>query len=232
MFNVREERSRTQMRESTIRLVMIDHHRSFVESLAYHINREASDLSVIRTATDAEVGLRIVMETKPEVVVLETELPGRGAFEVAAEVSRRSQETKIVFLTGYLSDVFIDQAFRVNARGYLLKSEPVDFVIRSIQSLVSGEYCFSKAVEERLEFDPIRKAYTFRSNKQLSLLTARQLEVLRHLAQGHSVKEVAKRMRLSRKSIDSHKYRIMQRLGIGDRVKLARFAIREGLTLP
>ena len=66
----------------------------------------------------------------------------------------------------------------------------------------------------------------------LECLTNRQQEILRYLALGDSVKEVAKRMRLSNKSIDSHKYRIMQKLEIRDRVELARYAIREGLTLP
>ena len=64
------------------------------------------------------------------------------------------------------------------------------------------------------------------------MLTARQVEVLRHLAQGQSVKEVAKLMHLSQKSVDSHKYRIMHKLAIHDRVELARYAIREGLTQP
>lgn len=67
---------------------------------------------------------------------------------------------------------------------------------------------------------------------ELTLLTSRQLEVLRHLARGDSVKEIARQMHLSQKSVDSHKYRIMSKLGIHDRVELARFAIREGLMLP
>jgi DNA-binding NarL/FixJ family response regulator len=71
-----------------------------------------------------------------------------------------------------------------------------------------------------------------RSESALSQLTNRQLEVLRHLARGESVKEVAKSLQLSQKSVDSHKYRIMHKLGIHDRVKLTRYAIREGLMLP
>ena len=229
------ERSHDLKKQKTIRLMMIDHHRCFTDSLAYRINSEDQDLEVIGTAADAETGMRIILESNPEMVILENELPGRGAFDAASDLCEKLKETKIVFLTSHLSDVFIDQALRVRARGYLLKSESVDFVIRSIQRVVAGslgEYCFSKAVEERLEYDPIRKKYTFQSNNQLSLLTARQLEVMRHLAKGYSVKEVAKRMRLSNKSIDSHKYRIMQKLEIRDRVELARYAIREGLTLP
>ena len=225
-------RSQEPMRQPTTRLLMIDHQRCFTESLSYRINSEEQDLDVIATATDTETGMRIVFDTKPEMVVFETELPGRGAFDAASDLSIRLKETKIVFLTGHLSDILIDQALRVRAGGYLLKSEPVEFVIQSLKRIAKGEFCFSKAVEERLEHDPLRNRFIFRSDTGLSSLTPRQLEVLRHLAEGYSVKEAAKRMLLSAKSVDNHKYRIMRKLGICDRVELARFAIREGLIPP
>ncbi|MCH7685179.1 MAG: response regulator transcription factor [Planctomycetes bacterium] len=81
-----------------------------------------------------------------------------------------------------------------------------------------------------MERDSARKQNVFQGECHLSSLTPRQLEVLRHLAEGHSVKDVAKRMLVSVKSVDNHKYRIMRKLRIRDRVELARFAIREGLT--
>ena len=83
-----------------------------------------------------------------------------------------------------------------------------------------------------MDYNSTAKRYLVRSNSYLLTLTNRQLEVLRHLARGESVKEVAKSMVLSERAIESHKYRIMQKLGIHDRVELARYAIREGLTVP
>lgn len=226
------ERSHDLKKQKTIRLMMIDHHRCFTESLAYRINSEDHDLEVIGTAADAETGMRIVLESNPEMVILETELPGRGAFDAASDLCAKLKETKIVFLTSHLSDVFIDQALRVRARGYLLKSESVDFVIQSLKRIAAGEFCFSKSVEERLKRDPLRETITVRNDCGLSSLTPRQLEVLRHLAKGYSVKEASRRMLLSVKSVDNHKYRIMRKLGISDRVELARYAIREGLVFP
>ena len=187
---------------------------------------------MIGTATDAEKGMRMILETKPDVVVLETELPGRGAFDLVSDLRRRLKEIKIVFFTEFHSDVFIKQALELDVRGYLMKTEPVDFVIQSLKRVATGEYCYSKTVAERLESDPDRKKNGFRSECHLSSLTPRQLEVLRHLSKGLSVKEVAKQMLISSKSVDSHKYRIMHKLDIHDRVSLARYAIREGLVLP
>lgn len=83
-----------------------------------------------------------------------------------------------------------------------------------------------------MDYDPLRKRYRLHSGGHLSTLTARQLEVLRHLAKGRTVKEIARILEVSPKSVDCHKYRLMNKLDIHDRVELARYAFREGLTVP
>ena len=189
-------------------------------------------MDVVGTATEADAALSLIQQTHPDVAILDVELPGRSAFEIAAEMAKLRLGTRVLFLSGFVSDVFVEQAIRLKASGYLLKGEPASNLIASIKAIATGEVRFSKEVDERVVFDSYRKRYLVRSESRLSALTNRQLEVLRHLARGRSVKEVAKMMHLSEKSVDSHKYRIMHKLGIHDRVELARYAIREGLTLP
>ncbi len=220
-----------KMMTRSIRVVLVDDHKSILEPLAARIN-QAEELEIIGTASDGESGLRLILEEKPDVVILDVDFDGRGSFDIASEIASRNKETKIIFLTGYLTDVFIDQALKINARGYLLKWESPQVIIDSILKVMNGEYCFSSDVHDRIEFDSKTDQYNIKSNCKLASLTSRQLEVLRFLARGQSVKEVAKTMHLSEKSIDSHKYRIMHKLNIHDRVELARFAIREGLVLP
>ncbi|MGE3317160.1 MAG: LuxR C-terminal-related transcriptional regulator, partial [Planctomycetaceae bacterium] len=190
-------------------------------------------LNVVAIAHDGDSGMRVVLESRPEVVVLDVNFPGKGAFEVAQEISAQLPLTRIVFLTGFLSDIFIEQALRNrNTRAYVLKGESFDVFIGSIRRAAAGEYTFSKDVEDRVSFRESDQRYIVQSECRLNELTDRQIEVLRHLAGGESVKEVARRLNLSEKSVDSHKYRIMHKLGIHDRVGLARYAIREGLMLP
>ena len=106
----------------------------------------------------------------------------------------------------------------------------IDLLIRSIKRFAAGENCFSQEVQDCLKGDePQAKRYATDLQQKCGSLSKRQLEVLSYLAEGHSTKEVAKLMHLSPKSVDSHKYRIMRRLGIHDRVKLARYAISAGL---
>ncbi len=97
--------------------------------------------------------------------------------------------------------------------------------------MIRGEYCFSPEVEEMLDFVPTKNRYIPRSKTGISSLTTRQLEVLRYLADGKSVKETAHAMHITPKSVDNHKYRIMYKLDVHNRGQLAHLSIREGLTV-
>lgn len=219
------------MRAEPIRIVIVDDHRILLDALAARIGREP-DLQVDCAASDAETALAAVTKLQPDILVLDIDLPGTGPFDLLAQASAAAPAMKTLFLSGYLSDALVERAVRLNAGGYVLKGEPVSFLLDAIRSVASGERCFSREVEERLILDPNTKRYNLRTESRLASLTNRQLEVLRLLAKGQSVKQVAQTMHLSEKSVDSHKYRLMNKLDIHDRVELARFAIREGLTTP
>lgn len=216
---------------SVIRIVLVDDHQLMLDSLAARINAEP-DFSVVGFATNADDGLKMILETKPDIALLDIQLPGRGTFDIANELASRQKETNVVFLSGHVIDIFITEVLRSKARGYLVKEEPFANVISSLRRVSRGDTCYSSKIEDRISYDPEKKRHVVESESRLAKLTSRQLEVLRYLALGFSVKEVAREMHLSEKSVDSHKYRIMHKLDIHDRVELARFSIREGLILP
>lgn len=216
------------MRIATTRIVLIDDQRAFVDSLMSCIDAEP-DLCIVgrgHSLADAE---RLCLTLESDVVVLEVELGGDATFELTARIRSERPGTKVVFLTSVTSEIMISEALRIGVQGYISKRESLATVIRSLHEVAAGGECYSAEIKRKLRFDPIHQTYTTAATGRLQSLTPRQLEVLRHLARGDSVKEVARKMFLSSKSIDSHKYRIMQRLGVRDRVHLARFAIREGL---
>ncbi|QDU78409.1 Oxygen regulatory protein NreC [Polystyrenella longa] len=214
-----------------IRLVLLDDHRIFLDSLSFRINRE-STLQVVGVAESAQEALPLLLEHRPDILVLDLALTQGGTFELCEEMKRQELPTRICFLTNQLVNVFIEQALRLEAHGYLLKVDPLCKLLEAIPKIHQGEQVFSEEIQQRLRYNRQTKKYTIDSPHSLKKLTSRQFEVLRQLARGKSVKEVAKDMHLSTKSVDSHKYRIMHKLGIHDRVELARFAIREGLLLP
>jgi DNA-binding NarL/FixJ family response regulator len=201
-----------------------------VESFSLLLNLERG-CDVVGTANTAERGVELVESLQPDIAVFDIDFPGRDSFDVVPDLIRSCPKTRILFLTGHISDVFIHQAVSMGARGYLLKAEPAISVVSAIRKVHAGEYAFSDPVRNRLVRDSQTGEYSVCTESVLCGLTLQQLSIMRHLARGESVKSIAHQFGRSEKSIDSHKYRIMHKLGIHDRVELARYAIREGLAL-
>lgn len=216
------------MNQISNEVILVDNHPVVVDALRNSLHA-TGQFKVIATANNSDKAFFEIMERVPDLVIMELELPGRGATAVAEQILHRLPTTKIVFFTSYDADVYLDFALKIGVAGYILKSEPIQSLLKGLQSVCRGEKYYSNAVLDRLEYSQDSAEYQVKTLSYLSTLTLRQLQVLRHLVRGESVKEVAKSMTLSERAIESHKYRIMQKLGIHDRVELARFAIREGL---
>ncbi len=219
------------MTTNQVRVVLVDDHTMVRESLAERLSANPR-IEIVGLASDSDEAFQVITDQKPDVALLDVDLPGRGTFDLADDLVSRLPDTKLIFVTGFQSDAYLAQALKLNVSGYLLKGDPIDFLTDAILKAMSGGVTYSPAVAERLAYDPQTQHYSLKAESPLTSLTGRQLEVLKHLARGESVKEIARLMHLSQKSIDSHKYRIMNKLGIHDRVELARFAIREGLSSP
>lgn len=215
----------------TIRVALIDDHRVLLDSMKDRINQEPG-FTVVGSSNSTDEALEMLKSTAPDVLLCDIEMPGKSVFAVIEEAAQFLPNLKVVILTGYLADAFVEQVIRNRLSGYLMKGEPIDRILDSIRRVTLGEQCFSPEVLQRLHFDSTHRNYVMKNPSVLSALTGRQLEVMRLLAQGASVKEVAKQLSLSEKSVDSHKYRLMYKLGIHDRVELTRLAIREGLMFP
>jgi len=215
----------------TIRVALIDDHRVLLDSMKDRINQEQG-FTIVGSSNSTDEALEMLKSTAPDVLLCDIEMPGKSVFAVIEEAAQFLPNLKVVILTGYLADAFVEQVIRNRLSGYLMKGEPIDRILDSIRRVTLGEQCFSPEVLQRLHFDSTHRNYVMKNPSVLSSLTGRQLEVMRLLAQGSSVKEVAKQLSLSEKSVDSHKYRLMYKLGIHDRVELTRLAIREGLMFP
>jgi DNA-binding NarL/FixJ family response regulator len=213
-----------------IRVALVDDHAFLLESFSALLELD-SRFEVVGTATTAEAGVALVREQRPDVCVFDVDFEGLDSFDLVPGLEDDCPEVKIIFLTAHYSDVFLHQALSMNARGYLIKNESALSVRDSIVRVHRGEFAFSSPIANRLVFDEKNNQYKVCTDNLLCSLTITQLSILRHLARGESVKLIAHLLGKSEKSIDSHKYRIMHKLQIHDRVELCRYAIREGLTL-
>jgi DNA-binding NarL/FixJ family response regulator len=193
--------------------------------------RSAEDLNILDLHADAALGLETIVEARPDVTVIDHDIRN-GGFELAAQLSLQLRHVKHVFIVKQASDICIQQALVMNAWGILLKQEPLAALVRHIQCVARGEHRFSEAIARRLSFDLNLGNYRLKGNTLIESLNSLQLQVLRHLARGDSIKMVAQKMGLSYKSVDGHKNRLMKKIGLHDRVLLSRFAVREGLVEP
>lgn len=214
-----------------VRVLVADDHQMWREALAGLLEGHPR-IRVVGSSANPDEVLHLAVETAPHVIVTEVSVGGRSVFDFAETLIARVPTVRLLFVSAFLADAVVTQALRLNNASYILKGEPFETLCTAIERAAAGKRTLSPAVQERVIFDPAQQAYTVRHETELTGLTGRQLQVLRHLASGDSVKEIARVLHLSQKSVDSHKYRIMNKLGIHDRVKLARFAIREGLLSP
>lgn len=215
----------------TLHVGIIDQQRIFVDALVYRLESEAG-IEVVCAPDDAGLELAPIIASQPDLVILDAELPRSRAFDLACEIRRKVPAVRILFLTQYVNDLIIGEALRQKADGILSRDEPLVSLVRAIRQIGAGETAFSEAIEERLEFNPARRTYRLRVDGGINEFSERQLEILRYLARGESVKDVAQKLLISPKAVDNHKFRIMAKIGVNDKVSLALYAVREGLIRP
>jgi DNA-binding NarL/FixJ family response regulator len=215
----------------SIKVAIVDRQRVFADALVFRLQNEAG-IEVVSSTGEIAQAAALVIASHPDVVILDAELPEGLAFKIAAEIRSRLESAKILFLSHAAADLLIDQALRLRADGILLRDEPLRNLVDGIRSAASGQATFSPGIGERIAFDSAQQQFRLRVDPPISGLTERQIEILRHLARGDSVKAVARKLFLSPKSVDNQKFRIMSKLGVRDKVSLALYAVREGLIQP
>lgn len=210
-----------------IRVLLVDDHALLRDALSSRLSSE-SDVEVVASVSDAETAVTRAREVSPDVVVLDIDMPGLASFEAARRIQQETPKVRTLFLSAYSNDHYIHEALKVKAKGYVTKSEPIETVLEAIRRVASGRVFFSDAVADRIIAGPDGVGLSPASTR-VSSLTAREIEVLRYLAQGLSKKQIADLLQRSLKTIEGHVQNLMSKLDIHDRVELTRYAIREGL---
>jgi len=211
------------------RILVVDDHTLLREMLQEKLAAEGLDAVTTGDTTEA---IELAIELQPEVVVLDIDMPGRSTFEVARVLQSESPDTRVVFLSAYVRDTYIERALAVEASGYLCKCDSLDQILAAIRTVVGGGTCYSRQVLHRIVIDGTEVRLADPPIARSSLLTDRERDVLFHVAQGLSQRQVAHALDISIKTVQHHLEGIMDKLDIHDRVELTRFAIREGIVEP
>jgi DNA-binding NarL/FixJ family response regulator len=211
------------------KILLVDDHAMVRDMLKRQIDAEAGMQVVVAAADMGEAVLR-AEGVDLDLAVLDIEMPGLSVFEGVGILRQSHPGLRVMFLSGFHSDRNIQRALEVRACGYASKSEPLPNLIAAIRSVAEGQSYFSPQVQARLIADGLQCASEATCTR-LETLTKRELEILGYLARGWSKKEIANTTGTSVKTVEQHCSNIMAKLDIHDRVKLARFAIQEGVSL-
>jgi len=229
-----------------IKVLCVDDHAVLVEGLRAHFAIKGKIEIVARLANATHL-IDEAMRLRPDVVLLDIEMPGPDAFETADRLHRMCGEIRVVMLSAHIRDAYITASFASGVRGYFAKSEELDDIERGIIEIVqSRESTFILGPKVRQRCRPVATgnensatntpshgAHGEEAENQpvtrLSLLTSRESEILRLIGKGLSRVQIAAQISRSVKTIDGHQDRMMKKLGIKSRSELMRFSIREGL---
>ena len=214
---------------SAIRIVLADDHalvRAGVRSLLASI----PDVEVVAEARDGHEVIALVDKWRPRLVLMDIAMPGLNGLEATARLSKSHPETSVIILSMHAAEEYALQALRAGAAGYLLKDADLSELELAIGAVARGQTYLSPAMSKHLVTD-----YRRRMAEQpdpLDRLTPRHREVLQLLAEGQTTKDIAARLKLSVKTVETHRAQLMDRLDIHDLAGLVRFAIRVGLVAP
>jgi DNA-binding NarL/FixJ family response regulator len=179
-----------------------------------------SGIEVIGEAETSEEGLRLSSELHPDVVVMDLSLSDTSALETARSMLQTHQSTKVLIISSQHNELLVTRARESGIKGFINKKCSAESLITAIQTLADGGTCFEEipAVSRK---NPVYWG--------INLLTPRELEVFRHLAEGNTVNEISKMLKTSPKTIGVHQTRIIKKLGVANSAQLAHLALREGL---
>ena len=185
---------------------------------------------VVGEAATGHEALELAGTLRPHVVLMDIAMPGLNGLDATARIVERHPETRVIILSMHASEEYALQALRAGAAGYLLKDADLLELERAIVAAARGETYLSPAISKHVVADYKRRVAE--QPEPIDRLTPRQREVLRLIAEGLSTKEIAFKLSLSVKTVETHRAQLMERLEIRDVAGLVRFAIRSGLVDP
>jgi DNA-binding NarL/FixJ family response regulator len=209
-----------------IRCVIADDH----EMLRYGVRRlleDAADFAVVGEAGDAAEALKLVLEHRPDLVLLDISMPGMSSFEAGRLIEEHCSGTRIVYLTMHEDRESVQQALRSGASGYLLKDTPTPLLLRALRDVHRGERSLSPQIQTKLQDDAALRNQPARVPLRRSTLTLREREVMKLLAEGLTVRKAAAVLGISVKTVEAHKFNLMRKLDIHNKAQLVTVAIQK-----
>jgi DNA-binding NarL/FixJ family response regulator len=209
-----------------IRVLIADDHGIVRSGLRMLIDRQ-TDMSVVAEAQDGIDALERTQTEHPDVAVLDVSMPRMTGLQAAREIRSHSPDTRVLLLSMHDDERYFFEGLEAGAAGYVLKRAADTDLIDALRTVAAGRTFLSDEAQETL-----MHAWQEGRAEPDSPLTPRELEVVKLIAEAFTNKQIAEALRLSEKTVESHRANVLAKLGMRDRVELVRFAIKRGLVEP
>jgi two-component system, NarL family, response regulator NreC len=187
------------------------------------------DWQVVAEAGDGREAVRLALELKPDIAILDIGMPLLNGIEATSQITRRAPQVKVVILSMHPNEAYITRALQAGAKGYLLKDSADDDLIRALTLVSQGKSFFSPAVAKVMLDDYVRHLAEQGVVDRYDALSEREREIFQLVAEGRSNKEMAELLFVSPNTIETHRAHIMEKLDVHSAVELVLFAVRRGL---
>jgi two-component system nitrate/nitrite response regulator NarL len=211
------------MGDNVIRVAVVDDHAVVREGIRRVLEGEPG-VTVVAEGKDGDEALALVQRERPDVLVMDVAMPGRTGIQVAAELRRLNLQTQVLILSMYDQPEYVLESVKSGARGYLLKDSPPAELRRAVRALHRGETYFPPAIAARLVAAQNAPAPT----SKLDVLTPRERDVLLGIAAGETNKEIAARLGISHRTVETHRESLMDKLQIRTVAGLTKLVLEEG----
>ncbi|HVO13473.1 MAG TPA: response regulator transcription factor [Vicinamibacteria bacterium] len=211
-----------------IRVLLADDHTLFREGLRALFASEG-DIEVVGEACDGEEATRKAHELRPDVVVMDIQMPGMNGIEATRRIRTALPEVKVLVLSMYDDEEHVQRLLAAGASGCMLKRATSDQLVRSLREVLAGGMALDPSLAAKVIKDYVRRVQRDEDAPPSVELTPRELEVLRLVAEGHSNQAIAEKLGLSRKTVDVHRTNFMRKLDLHDVTEIVKYALRHGV---
>ena len=211
-----------------VQVLIVDDHEIMREGMSALL-RKYSQFEVVGQATDGRQALEMASQLKPDVIIMDVGMPNLNGVDATKKLISMYPDLKIMALSAHSDGSIVAKMIKAGASGYMLKESAFDELIEGLNTLLDGRTFLCNKIS-KVVFSDYVGMVTNRQAKAGDGLSSREREVLQLVAEGHTTKEIAEVLKLSTKTIDSHREHIMEKLGIRNIAGLTKYAIREGLT--
>jgi two-component system response regulator NreC len=210
-----------------IRVLISDDHAILRSGLKMLLNAEP-DIQVIGEATTGEEALKLAGELQPDLVLMDISMPGMGGIEATAEIKKLYPPMKVLMLTMHENEAYLFRTIKAGGSGYVLKKAAEDELIEAIHTVHAGGAFVRPPVAQMLATEFMEQVEAGELLEQFEKLTSREKEVLALLARGMTNPQIADKLVISVRTVETHRAHIMDKLGFKDRASLVAYALRHG----